>query len=113
MDVPQLDVVVDPTLSLQECIAQYEAQRDARMSMLEKGGLLTGRALEEFTRRRLSPRTMGKIDADAQLPEDALMQDDTSGVGRRSKSMVFLDLKARSAQRATVSMNPVKAGPGA
>lgn len=75
------------------------------MGVLEKGGLLTGRALDEFSRRRLSPRTMTKIASDALLPQDALdeLNDDQGsdpGVGKRSKTMVFLDLKKRSVDKA-------------
>jgi len=105
LDAPQRRVVVDASLSLEECVAAYDARRSARMGVLEKGGLLTGRALDEFSRRRLSPRTMTKIASDALLPQDALdeLNDDQGsdpGVGKRSKTMVFLDLKKRSVDKA-------------
>ena len=101
LDAPQQRVVVDPSLSLEECIAKYDAMRDARMGMLEKGGLLSGRALDEFSKRRLSPRTMNKIHSDSLLPADALEElnaDEGSdpGVAKRSNTMVFLDLGKRA-----------------
>lgn len=49
MDLPQLVVDVDPTLSLQDAIARHEDAVQARMLLLESAGFVTSRLLRNDT----------------------------------------------------------------
>ncbi|KAJ8614051.1 hypothetical protein CTAYLR_005843 [Chrysophaeum taylorii] len=55
LDSPQLVVAVDPAQDLQVLVESQRHVREARMTFLEQGGLLTSRALADIRNARLKP----------------------------------------------------------
>lgn len=104
IDAEQRRVTVDPGASLEEVIARHDEARAERMGALEAGGLVSGRALAEFARRRHVAIPEG---------EDAVDEDDASNeFPRRASTMVFLDLAARATgPPATAATAPASRSP--
>lgn len=48
IDIQQLQVQVDPTVSLHDVLTRQKRQREGRMRVLERGGLITGRVLSKI-----------------------------------------------------------------
>ena len=72
------------------------------LDALEQGGLLTGRTLDAIRRKHVDPEVQKEVDANADMPEEALRK--IMGAGeklvRRSKTIVHLDFnRSPSKQR--------------
>lgn len=72
IDEAQQGFVVDPTRTLEECVAEYDARNATRMAALEGGGLLTGRCLAEFARRHLPEAARAEVDCEGRTTADAV-----------------------------------------
>ena len=72
IDEAQQGFIVDPTRTLEDCVAEYDARNATRMAALEGGGLLTGRCLAEFARRHLPEAARAEVDREGRTTADAV-----------------------------------------
>lgn len=56
IDKQQLQVEVDPSVSLHDLLARHKRQREGRMRVLERGGLITGRVLSNIQSKQRAAR---------------------------------------------------------
>ena len=72
IDEQQQGFIVDPSRTLEEVVAEYDARNAKRMAELEGGGLLTGRCLAEFARRHLPEDKQKIVEREGLTRKDAV-----------------------------------------
>ena len=72
IDERQQGFIVDPSRTLEEVVAEYDARNAKRMAELEGGGLLTGRCLAEFARRHLPEDKQKIVEREGLTRKDAV-----------------------------------------